>query len=707
MRSLQSLQLYAKAGVRFLKGSRMATPGFFNWFSPDGSSLAAWYQDGYWGRPKIDAKYITAQMDASGSRLQKLGLPPVLGLTWGWDYNDPVDLRATIDLWNHEAHELHRARAAYATFAGLLRAVEKRCPEMPEIQGCVPNWWVYELWPSHHQPLSTQRLAAKDLVAAETFQTVKAVLRGSFDNYPQRALNQAWTDASFACHTMVPAPAPSARDLMLAKYQSAANVSARELNAALGWIANRIKNTKTSALVVVFNHLSWLRTDLVTVRLPKGVPAPSVLRDDVGRHIPCQLLDEQTICFIARDVPAVGYRSFYPASDPALSEVPAPAVGTTWNAAYTNRYYEVTPDAGGLKSIRDRELNRELLNTVRWRAGEWVAFATDVTGACEGIDFNPHPERFLDHSQLHNPTWTCISSGPVLVRWQTSPLKSTAGGAQVSVTLFHDLKRIDFGVDIANAGVLGTEQRLLFPLKMDSPDFAYGVPFGVVQPGKSEALIITGPSGTGARPERLPSYPREVQDWVYATADGVGVTLGSSVGVVAFQDFGTGVTNQPLLAPILLADIRNPDGKRYDQPGQHSFAFSLTSHAPGFENGFRAGIASQTPLHAVTAAPVPDADFPPSRSFFETSGEAALISAIKKAEDDNDIVVRLFSVARHADKVTLHCPGPVSAARRTDLLERGDETLPAAASEIKMTLGAEAIETVKLRLAAGPRNAEG
>jgi alpha-mannosidase len=698
MRSLQSLQLYAKTGVRYLKGSRMATPGFFNWFSPDGSCLAAWYQDGYWGKPNIDAHYIQAQIDAQSSRLQKLGLPPVLGLTWGHDYNDPVDLRVTIDAWNREAGASHRARAAYATFAGVLSAVEKRCAKMPEIHGCVPNWWVYELWPSHHVPLSTQRRAAKDLVAAETFQTIKAILSGSFAEYPQRALNDAWADANFACHTMVPAPAPSAEDLMLAKYRSAASVGAHELNVALGWIATRVKFNSANLLVVVFNRLSWPRTDVATFTLPEGVPMPSALLDDRGRRIPCQLIEGRTICFIA-DVPAVGYRAFHLPSETAPTELSGPAVGSVWTAPFTSRYYVVTPGAGGLTSIRDRELNRELLNTDRWQAGEWVAFSTDAMGACERIDFNPHPERFLDHSQLHKPMLKCIASGPVFKRWQTPLLKSAAGDAQVSITLFHDLKRIDFGVDIANAGRLGTEQRLLFPLKMDSPDFAYEVPFGVVKPGKSEALIITGPSGTGTPTEPLPSYPREVQDWVYATANGIGVTVGTSVGAVAFRSFGEQGANQPLIAPILLADIRNPQDKQYVQPGQHSFVFSLTSHAPGFENGFRAGIASQNALYAVTATPGPAADLPLSRSFFETSGGAALISAIKKAEDDNDIVVRFYSVARHTDTVSLHCPGPLTAARKTDLLENGGETLPTNASEIPMTLGAQAIETVKLRLA--------
>jgi alpha-mannosidase len=707
MRGHQAQQVYAKAGVRYLKGARMRTPEFFKWFSPDGSHLVAWVQDAYWGRPQIEPGYFHAQMKAATPRRRAAGLPPVLGLTWGHDYNDPVDLRPVFDAWNAAATRDGTAGAAYATFAEVLRAVEQRCAALPEVRGGVPDWWVYELWPSHRVALSTQRQAAKDLVAAETFQTVLALLNGSFARYPQAALDEAWTAASFACHTMVPAPAPPPDAAMLAQYQAAAATGIRERDAALRAIASRVKPTREGTPLVIFNRLSWVRSDPVTAVLPEGAPWPAAVVDDQGRRVPCQSAGERTIVFVASDVPAVGYRTFHAVAESDPPPAAAPAVGSPWTEPFTSRHYVVTPGAGGLAGIRDRELDRDLLDTERWQAGEWVAFATSAMGACEGIDFAPHPERFLARLRDSTPAWTCTESGPVFVRWQTAPTQWAHGEARLSVTVFREYKRIDFAVNLRNAGRQGFEQRLVFPLRTNPADLAYEVPFGVVRPGQSEPFLIVGPSGTAATPESVPHAPREVQDWVYAGGEGVGVTLGTSVGAVAFRDFGPGAGVRPLVAPILLADIGNPQRKAYVQPGTHDCAFSLTSHAPGYQNGFRAGIASQNPLYTVAAAPAAGANLPPVASFFALSGECAVVSTIKKAEDGEAVVVRLFDLAGRGDTVTLHGPRPVAAARQTDLLERGGKDLAVSDRNVRVLLGAHAIETVLLQFVSSPPEVRG
>lgn len=700
-RGLQAQQVYAKAGVKYLKGSRMNTPGFFRWLSPDGSGLLAWFQPGYWGRPLIDAAYLEQQMTAQAAFYRSNRLPPVLGLTWGHDYNDPVDVSAVIEAWNREAAAQGRPPVAYGTFADVLREVERRGAALPEVRGDVPNWWLFEHWPSHTRALRLQREAAQTLPLAETFHSVKALLAGHFGDYPAQALEEAWTDASYACHTMVPAPAPAPDAAMLEKYRKAADTGRRETLAALDWIAQRVETPRAGAPLVVFNGLSWPRTDPVEVALPENLAGPVRVTDAEGRTVPSQMLGNRRLVFVAEQVPAIGYKTFSLRAETVESRAAEPAVGSKWTGPFETDHYRAMPAPGGLASLLDKELNQEVFATNRWRGGEWVTFRTEAMGACEGIDFDPHPEVFLDRAADHKPEWTCVESGPVLVRWAQDGVKSRHCAAQVFVTFYRHLKRVDWLVQVTgNDDQIQVEQRLLFPLRPVKPAIAYEVPFGVVEAGKSEPFVFVN-KGVFAPPSALPSHPREVQNWVNASGEGLGVTIGSSVGAWAFRDFGPGAeADRAVAAPILLACIANPQRKPYRQTGDFEFRFSLTTHAPGFQAGSRMGVQSQNPMWAVLPGPRASGPvkLPASCGFFAVHPASAAFSAIKKAEDTADLVLRVHDLDGVPADVRVRSIFRMQDARLTDLLERDGRPLPAHADGVAARLKAWGIETVKVRI---------
>ncbi len=75
------------------------------------------------------------------------------------------------------------------------------------------------------------------------------------------------------------------------------------------------------------------------------------------------------------------------------------------------------------------------------------------------------------------------------------------------------------------------------------------------------------------------------------------------------------------------------------------------------------------------------------------------MSTVRKAEDDDAFVVRFYDAAGEPRTVALRGPRPIAGARRTDLLERGGESLPVEGGVARQNLGACAIETVRLPLA--------
>ena len=121
-----------------------------------------------------------------------------------------------------------------------------------------------------------------------------------------------------------------------------------------------------AADLVVFNPLAWSRTDLVTTE-----QAGAVQDVKTKRKLPCQALPEGGSCFVATDLPSVGYRSYRRVfqAEPAANAV------SFAEGQMENEFYRVSLDAtnGALKSILDKETGRELIDPEsEYRLGELI-----------------------------------------------------------------------------------------------------------------------------------------------------------------------------------------------------------------------------------------------------------------------------------------------------------------------------------------------
>ena len=107
-------------------------------------------------------------------------------------------------------------------------------------------------------------------------------------------------------------------------------------------------------------------------------PAPPgamslALHDSDGNEIPYEVLERQaqqeqdkSIVFIAREVPSVGYKTYYVASSSTPPAAPTPLTGDT----VENKFYRLTFGPGGIKSLYDKRLNWEVLRTSKFDAAE-------------------------------------------------------------------------------------------------------------------------------------------------------------------------------------------------------------------------------------------------------------------------------------------------------------------------------------------------
>jgi alpha-mannosidase len=309
----------------------------------------------------------------------------------------------------------------------------------------------------------------------------------------------------------------------------------------------------------------------------------------------------------------------------------------------------------------------------------------------------------FDRASRLKPDWHLVlgRSGPVKDVYE---FEQPFSGCTVRERLivYRTVKRIDCEVSLLGwDGDPYREFRLAVPVAADPGRVAYEIPFGVLEVGSGEAKGTGGPAyGNLVYDEEMKDIrPREVQNFLTAGNDAFGLTLTTSVAVNDYRDPTDDPVAYPVLQPILLASRRSchGEGNWYLQEGDHHYRFSVTSHAAGWRNGYRAGIAANDPLIAVTA-PIEGsrADLPGSRSFLPYSGSNLVLSTMKKAEGEDAVILRIYDLEGKNTEATLDLPVPAAKAVRTNILEEDAAALKPSRGRLVLPVGHHAVETVKL-----------
>ncbi|MDH4272657.1 MAG: glycosyl hydrolase-related protein, partial [Candidatus Aminicenantes bacterium] len=270
------------------------------------------------------------------------------------------------------------------------------------------------------------------------------------------------------------------------------------------------------------------------------------------------------------------------------------------------------------------------------------------------------------------------------------------------IIIFNRQKRIDCEVGILDwDGAPYREFRLALPVNAPGGRVAYEVPMGIVEVGRSEIPGTGGPAyGSLNYDEPCAEIrPREVQNFLSADGMNFGLTMSTSVAVNDFRDPTPDPAPYPILQPVLLASRRSchGEGNWYLQEGNHHYRFSVTSHSPGWMNGYRPGIQANVPLFPVVGARAGDkAVLPEEKSFFKVSAPNVLVSTIKKCEDDASIIIRLYDIEGKDADLTLSPFFPLAKTEQVNMIEEEGKDLPCRTGGLALKIGHHAIETLKL-----------
>ena len=721
--ALQFPQILAKSGIPYYMFSRHQ-PGFYRWYSPDGSFVLGWTPGQYDGFG-LPIRHTRAEEERTDSLAMVLDswskyyadrrIDPAFLFLYSFDFSTPLDWDDYMTAWNTAVRQDNRRGLPiiqYGTTDMVFDAVaESKSASIDKLAGERPNVWLYIHGPTHHKALTAGREAGRLLTAAEKFATMSALLQNSFSEYPQQKLTNAWEAAIYPDHGWGGKNGHITDQYFREKYEFARAQGKEILYKSLETIASLIDyNGQQRLAVTVFNPLSWERTDPVIVTLDATNRRNTHLKiiDVQGKEIPYQFVSNHqfttdreellSLMFVAENIPAIGYKTFYLVED----ERPAVTAKTQNEGdSYENRFYKVVLGKGGISSLYDKELGTELFNTAKFAGGELFTMQSVGNGAGEFTDVQQPTMEDFDKSGNYPKGWQLVETGAVKDVLQiVCPMRDTK--ASIRIVLFKNIKRIDFEVDLdAFNGENWREFRLAFPVNMQNATVAYEVPMGVVEVGKDE---IAGAAGF-SKVDQIYStpckevHPREVQDW-FSVSDGkTGITISSSVAVFDWIDPTDNPVAYPVLQPVLLASRKSchGQGNYYLQPGNHTFSFSLYSHRGDWKNGYRQGTQACQPAHTVVTNTLHNKGrLPEVFSFASVSGKGTVISTIKKCEDDDDVVLRCYDIEGKDTQAEFTLFRDIKKVQHTNMIEEEGKDIPASLSSFDYKIGHHAIETFKI-----------
>jgi hypothetical protein len=120
--------------------------------------------------------------------------------------------------------------------------------------------------------------------------------------------------------------------------------------------------------VVVFNPLSWPRTDLATLKLHSGQKISGLQELSTGTTVPVQAISDSEVAFLAKDVPPFGYRSY----SIVAGTLAAPQIIAAPSPSLENTTHKLTlrPTDGAITSLWDKKLNQELVDSGAGKAAD-------------------------------------------------------------------------------------------------------------------------------------------------------------------------------------------------------------------------------------------------------------------------------------------------------------------------------------------------
>ena len=406
-------------------------------------------------------------------------------------------------------------------------------------------------------------------------------------------------------------------------------------------------NGEAAEPILVYNPKPWKRSEVVMAKVwnKKLNPGKVCAIDSEGNKIKAQVIDSgnyfmhdyYAVVFEAKDIPALGYKVYAIDACPEPLEVENPVkisdstgrfgnfleASTSGEYIIENEYLKIIFDTatGSLISVVDKETDFNYVQ-VGGGIGELECQMEQANGMSAWSMGNLIDRQILDHGKTF-----VVQSGPNKITIRTD-FEYNESAISNEISLAKGSRQVDFKVRTRWMEVGSPEKgtpvlKAYFPANLEEGIPTFETPFG------SQSKIQDS--------QEVPALK-----WFDLTGDSEegkkhGITL------VNKSKYGHSCMDDTI-ALTLLRSSYNPDP--LPEIGDHEIEYSVIFNNTDFNviNAVRAGENFNNPLNIVSV-PVQKGDLPLEMSFAELLTENANISAIKKAECGEGIIIRLYEIA--------------------------------------------------------------
>lgn len=697
-------QIYKKCGMDYFVTQKLLWAHEFTtfpyklfwWESPDGSRLLTYFPHDYAGGidPESLAKDLSQWIPSMyGQHFD--GSPAMLHLYGVGDHGGGPTRSMLDEARRISASDFVYPKLRFSTAGAFFDELNQKLPSMN-----VPTW-KDELYFQYHRGVFTTQAETKrrirqneeGILNAEKFSSL-ALLYGR--PYPQEDLERAWKRLLFDhFHDVMPGSGIAVNYLDAKRNLEDVERMTREASRnALEEIISHINTTGKGVPVVIFNSLSWPRTETVEVEVQLSSPAQQVeVVDGAGRAQVSQFvsMDARTHrvrLLLLASVPSLGYRTYFVRAAPK-----APAASTAVKAAgYTleNRFLRLTidPQTGCMTSLFDKRSHTEALAPAETDSGG------PQDRVCGNLleTFVDKPQRWdawnidADFEKQHwaldqSDSVELVESGPLraVIRVKNHFQNSTFVR---DITMYAGIPRVDVKMhaDWHEKHIL---LKVAFPLSAHNEKATFEIPYGSIE----------RPT-TRRTPAEQAEFEVPAQRWADLSDARHGFSL--------LNDCKYGYDAKGnVLRLSLLRSPTWPDP--HADEGEHDFTYSLYPHGGSWREAetVRRGYELNYKLISSTAGKH-EGELSAEHSFLEVSGNNVVVTALKKTEADNSLVLRYYEWAGREGEVKFKLPPGARQAWETDMLERPTGDLPLEGSTIVAHTKPYEIKTIKIEFRPQP-----
>jgi alpha-mannosidase len=453
-------------------------------------------------------------------------------------------------------------------------------------------------------------------------------------------------------------------------YAQAKQAATQVLERTLEHLVTEIDTSGTGTPIALFNTLSWLRNDVVAakVELPEG---DFSVVDGQGEAVPHQVAADGDLLIDAQALPPLGYSVYRVIEDgppaEAMGELAASAEAIE-NGCVRAEF----DDHGRITRLYDKLFQREVLperelaNVLQLfddRPQDWDAWEVDHN--YDEIMWEPGPATSVE----------VIETGPVraIVRFVR---KTDHSVFTQDVVLHAGSPRIEFRTKV-DWWEKKTLLKVAFPVDVRSSQATYEIQYGAIE----------RPTHHNREYDRA-RFEVTAQRWADLSEGNYGVSLLNDC------KYGHDVKGNVLRMSLLRSPV-DPD-PRADE-GEHLFTYAIFPHGDDWRTAtVQQACELNTPVIALEAR-ASSGSLPAVDAFAAVDQENVVVDWVKRCEDSDDVIVRLYEAYGQRGPVNLTLARAPQKVAECNFMEEDDQPIEADGHTISFTIRPYEIRTFKLK----------